>query len=226
MLSSARRKVLFGVSLAALASLAASAAPITTQVELVNAGLPSIIAPSVTIDGITVQNVYIGPYTLLINGQDVAALCIDFFDESYLNTTWTAYETTVGSSNLVGTYSPADPQEYQEEAYIYSQIILPGADRTGLQEAAWDIMAYGITSNAYTTELGGDNSYIDAALANYSSVNDAAYTIISDTTAHGEQEFLIDDAPEPPSFYLLLGPALLLGLVVLRRQRTGISSIQ
>lgn len=232
MMSSASRKILLGVSLAALSSLAASATPVTTSVQLVNSGSPSIIVPTVKIDGVTKHDVYIGPYTVLIDGQDVSALCIDFFDASHVGNTWTAYETTVGSSNLSDTYDPSDGQEYEEEAYLYDQIEQTGANRTGLQEAAWDIMAYGITSSSYKY-LIGDNTYIDAALANYSSLDYADYTILSDTTAHGEQEFLINSltpatppvsvTPEPPSFYLILAPALLLAFAAFRRQRHGLN---
>lgn len=203
-----------------------SAAPITapsTQVSLVNAGSPSVIASSVTIDGTTKTNVYIGPYTMLINGQDVPALCIAYFDESYLNTTWNAYLTPVGSSNLSGTYQPTAGQEYEEAAYIYSQIIQPNSNRTGLQEAAWDIMAYDITNSSYTSQIG-DNTYIDAALANYSSMNFSGYDIVSDTTANAEQEFLI--ATPEPSTLTLLGAALFLaaGAAIWRRRKQAMQS--
>jgi hypothetical protein len=112
-----------------------SAAPIT-QVKLVNAGNPVVVASSVTIDGDTKHNVDIGPYTLLINGQDYAALCVAFFDESHLNDTWNAYVTQIGSGNFSNTYNLSEGQEYEEDAYIMSQILKPGSDRSGLQEAA------------------------------------------------------------------------------------------
>jgi hypothetical protein len=196
---------------------ALSAAPVT-QVKLINAGNPSVIASSVTVDGDTKHNVYIGPYTLLINGQDYAALCVAFFDESHVNDTWNAYVTQVGSGNFSNTYNPTEGQEYEEDSYIMSQILKPGSDRTGLQEAAWDIMAYGITNSSYKY-LIGDNSYIDAALADYSTMNFTGYEIISDTTKNGEQEFLVA-TPEPGSF-LLLGVGLMLAMsaIVMRRRR-------
>lgn len=194
---------------------AISAAPIT-QVTLLNPGNPVITVPNLTIDGVTDSPAYVGPYTLLINGSDVAALCIDFFDQSG-NDTWNAYVTQVGSSDLSGTYHPSYGQEYEEEAYIYSQIVQPGADRTGLQEAAWDITAYGITNSSYTA-LIGDNSYIDAALANYNKMDLSGYAIVSDTTPFGEQELLIAGvaAPEPGSL-ALFGLVLLIGGAAARR---------
>ena len=189
-----------------IAAAALSAAPIT-QVKLVNAGSPSDIVNRVTIDGDTKYNVYIGPYTLSMNGQNMAAMCIDFFDDSNVGSTWNAYVTQVGSSNLSNTYHPTYGQEYEEEAYLFSQITQPGADRTGLQEAAWDITAYGITNSSYKY-LIGDNSYIDAALANYNKINLSGYELVSDTIAGAEQEFIVC-APEPGSL-TLLGAGLLL----------------
>ncbi|HZQ54494.1 MAG TPA: PEP-CTERM sorting domain-containing protein [Bryobacteraceae bacterium] len=187
---------------------AALAAPIT-QVKLINAGSPAVVAHSVTIDGSTERNVYIGPYTLLMNGENLAALCIAFTDESHINDRWNAYITPVASSDLSHTYHPTFETEYEEEAYLFSQIIKPGADRTGLQEAAWDITSYGITDSSYT-HLIGDNAYIDAALANYNKIDLSGYRLVSDTTPHAEQEFLVQVAPEPGSL-ALFGVAMAFG---------------
>lgn len=195
----------------------ASAAPIT-QVKLINAGSPLVVASSITIDGVTKHNVDIGPYTLLINGQDYSALCVAFFDTSHVNDTWNAYITQIGSGNFSNTYNPTEGQEYKEDAYVMSQILKPGADRTGLQEAAWDIMAYDITNSSYKY-LIGDNSYIDAALANYATMNFTGYEIVSDTTKDGEQEFLVA-TPEPGSL-LLFGMGLMVAMsaIVMQRRR-------
>ncbi|MBV9760248.1 MAG: PEP-CTERM sorting domain-containing protein [Acidobacteriaceae bacterium] len=199
-----------------IAAAALSAAPIT-QVKLVNAGSPVDTVSKVTIDGVSKYNVDIGPYTLQINGQNMAAMCIDFFDESNVGDVWNAYVTQVGSSNLSNTYHPTDGQEYEEEAYLFSQITKAGADRTGLQEAAWDITAYGITNSSYKY-LIGDNSYIDAALANYNKINLSGFELISDTVAGCEQEFIVA-TPEPGSLLLLSVGMLAAFGAIWRRKR-------
>lgn len=204
-----------------LLTAAALATPIT-PVKLINAGSPAVIAKSVTVDGSTEKNVYIGPYTLSMDGQNLAALCIAFTDESHIGDKWNAYITPVGSSDLSDTYHPTYGTEYEEEAYLFSQIIKSGADRTGLQEAAWDITSYGITDSSYT-KLIGDNSYIDAALANYNKIDLSGYRLVSDTVLHGEQEFLVQVAPEPASLALFtVALALGAGMAIRKRRKLAI----
>lgn len=179
--------------------------------------------PSVTIDGRTDNNVLISPYTLSMNGQKFTALCIDFFDWSHLNQPWNAYITPLVGGNLSDTYHPTWTQEYEEDAYIYDQIVnSSGATRTGWQIAAWDIMAYGITNSNYTTTDGiADNSDIDAALANYNKINLAGFEIVSDVNSSSgsrNQEFLIC-TPEPGNLALLGFGMLATALALLRRRR-------
>lgn len=220
------RKFLLGALFATATTLTAAAD--TINVKLVNAGNPVDIASSVTIKGQTKSNVYIGPYTLSLNGQNVLAMCIDFGIDSYVGDTYTAYGTTVGSSNLSNTYASSYPaaqagKYYEEQAYLYSLIVQPNADRLAIQEAAWNITAYGITDSSYTSQGLANNSYINDALANAGNMA-GTYQIISDTTKFGEQEFIVDPpsaaavTPEPSSFMLMFAPALA-GVEALRRKR-------
>jgi hypothetical protein len=180
------------------------ASPITTTVKLVDAGQPPLG------DG----HYYVGPYDLLINGQTVAALCIDFSDHTSLGTSWTAYLSDVGG-DISHTYHPTFGVQYKEEAYLFSLITQAGADRIDIQHAAWAITG-GFTANSAAQH------YIDLAVANYSTFNLAGYEIVSGiNSANHQQEFLIHNndpvAPEPASLGLFgLG---LVGAFAARRWR-------
>jgi len=166
------------------------ASPITTTVKLVDAGHPPLS------DG----HYYVGPYDLLINGQTVAALCIDFADRTNIGQSWTAYLSNVGG-DISHTYHPTFDVKYQEEAYLYSLITQPGADRKDIQHAAWAITGgYWANSDA--------QYYVDLAAANYDTLDLAGYQIVSGINwDNHEQEFLIytppcPTAPEPASLGL------------------------
>lgn len=229
--SSFARNLILGTFCAAATALTASAD--TLNVKLVNAGSPSDIASSVTIDGVTKTGVYIGPYTLSINGgANTLAMCIDFSIASTVGSSYTGYETNIASnSNLSNTYGESSTI-YEEEAYLFSQIIQPGADRLAIQEAAWDITADSITSdlNFFTYfgyEIGSTTvaGYINDAVDNYSSMSNAGYAVISDAVKGNEQEFIVSApaatsvTPEPSSLVLMLAPALLFGAEAVRRHK-------
>jgi hypothetical protein len=180
------------------------ASPITTTVKLVNAGNPALG------DG----HYYVGPYTLLVNGQNIPALCVDFGHTSSIGDTWSAYLSQVGG-DISHTYHPTFGVQYEEEAYLYSLITQPGADRVDIQHAAWAITG-GFTADAAA------QTFVNLAVANYSTFNFSGYYIVSSVDSdHRKQEFLIHDpvAPEPASFALIgLG---LLGAFAVRRRFRG-----
>jgi hypothetical protein len=75
---------------------------------------------------------YVGVYDLLINGQTVAALCVDFSDHTSTGDSWTAYLSQVGG-DISETYHPSFGVQYEEQAYLFSLITQPGAERIDIQ---------------------------------------------------------------------------------------------
>ncbi len=187
-----------------------------TQVELTSPGDPT---------NIIVGNIYISPYAMLINGQTYPAMCIDFTDESYLNTPWQAYITPIADGNFTNTYHSADAHvatEYKEEAYLYSRMISLSlsdpdynTDRIDIQEADWEI-----TDSSYTpTDPTGAQTWLTLAQNNYASVNLAGYDIVSDVNnGNGRNQEFIVATPEPESLTLLGAGLLLIGLGASRKK--------
>lgn len=194
-------KKLFSIFILAAAAL--SATPATTQLTFVNAGSP------VLSDG----SYAVGPYTISINGQNYAALCVDFLHQSSTNTTWTAYINN--SSDFSKLYHPDNLTGYLEEAYLYNQITAPGADRIDIQHAAWSI-----TDPNYKADSAAQK-FVQQAQANYMNVNFAGFEVLSAANCN-QQEFMIwsspTTAPEPGSF-AMLGGGLLFGIGLIRRNR-------
>ena len=192
-----------------------SATPVST-VTLTSPGDPN---------NVILGNIYVSPYGMLIQGQTVPAMCIDYNDESYLNKPWQAYVTTLSSGNFSNTYHAADAnvaQKYEEEAYLYTRMTglsvsdpNYNSERTDIQEAAWDI-----TDAAYVpSDPSGAQSWLTLAQNNYGSVNLANFQIVSDVNngANRNQEF-ITDTPEPTSV-TLLGAGLVLACLGAFRKR-------
>ncbi len=194
-------KKIFSIFLLAAAAL--SATPVTTQIKLVNAG-------SLLVDD---GSYYVGPYTVSMNGQNYAALCVDFLHQSSVGDSWTAYVNT--SSDYSKVYRLDNPLLYAEEAYLYNLITKPNADRIDIQHAAWNITDpnYHINSAA--------QAFVQQAQANFASVNMAGFQVLSAKDCN-EQEFLVWNpscaAPEPGSF-AMLGGGLLVGIGFIRRNR-------
>ena len=210
------------ISILFTAALISAATVSATPVTLVNAGNPS---------NLLLGNIYVSPYTLTVYGQNYAAMCIDFADESYVGTTWDANVTSVASNNFSATYHHADAnvaQEYDEEAYLYSLITQPNIssqNRTDIQEAAWEI-----TDSAYTatSDASGVQSYINQATTaynnNFAGFNFSGYEIISSSGGRKQQEYLIA-TPEPGSLTLLGAGLLIAGLFAARQHRKRFAKV-
>jgi hypothetical protein len=206
-------KLVVSLFLVGVAALPAS--PIA--VSIVDAGNPPVVDSN---------GEYVGPYTLSVNGTNIAALCVDDKDRSQLNVSWKANETAVSSPNLSNTYKPSEGQEYKEAAYLYSLITQPGVsgtDRIDIQHAAWYIMD-GKTSSVSTSD--GAYLYIQKAASNYNFMDFSGYEIVSSANQYNrQQEFIIDTtcpAPEPASVGLF-GAGLIIAAAIsswVRRNRS------
>lgn len=202
-----------------------SAAPV--HVSYLNPGTPAV----------AVNGVYVGPYTLSINGVTTPAMCMDDFLEVGDGDKWTANKTAVTSSNFSGTYlgngdkmvhgeNYTSKQVYTAEAYLFSLITKPGADRADIQEAAWAIMDPGTLTNVINSNNTGVENYLEAAANNFSSFNSTGYSIISQTGGlHNcsKQEFMVASTPEPGTIGLFGGGVLLAGISRIFRRRKSVA---
>lgn len=156
-----------------------------------------------------------GPYTLNVNGQTVQAMCMDNFLS--VGGSWTADLTAVNSNNFSNTYlgnqssrilgqSYTSKQVYTAEAYLFNEILQPHADRTDIQEAAWDIMnPTTLWSDSFTDRKAVN--FLEDAFSNDQNFNTAGYEIVSDIR-NCNQEFMINPTPasatpEPATFALM-----------------------
>ncbi len=187
-----------------LACLPLFAAPLT-RVALVDAGRPPVD------DG----SDYVGPYTLSLDGRDLAVLCVDFADDVQVGDQWDAYVSPLKGS-LANTYHPENPVEYEEEAYLYTLIVQPGADRVDLQHAAWSI-----TDPDYLPDTAAER-WVLQAQRDYQTTDFAKFVVISkapEQTGPRSQEFItIAPAVEPPCINLMAG-LIAIGLALLGRKR-------
>ncbi len=77
------------------------------------------------------RGVYIGPYTLDINGVTTLGLCVDFAHWSQVGEYWDSFQTAVAPTGMNNTYvyqaNVSNPnvdavtlKTYEEEAYLYA----------------------------------------------------------------------------------------------------------
>ena len=204
-----------------------SATPI--NVAFLNPGNPGVVS----------NGVFVGPYTLSLNGVTTPAMCMDDFLEVYNNDTWTVNSTNAASKHLENTYlgnkgasilgySYTSSQIYTAEAYLFSLITKPGADRIDIQEAAWAIMDPAAMANVFIRNNTGVEAYLTDAQNHYSTFDASGYSIISQTGRYSnasKQEFMVASAPEPATFVLLGSGLFAAGAArFLRRRKTQIKS--
>jgi hypothetical protein len=171
-------------------------------------------------DGLNDGSYYVGPYTLSLGGQNVAALCVDFSDDSQPSTSWSANITRLSSAasavpGLSRTYlGNTGLKQYEEAAYLFSLITQPGADRIDIQHAVWSITNPDLFHADDAAQL-----FVDMADANYGSINPNYFSLVSDVNICDgrNQEFMIASAPEPSALLLLAAGLVLFGTVARKR---------
>ncbi len=190
-----------------LAGAALFAAPLT-RVALVDAGRPLID------DG----SDYVGPYTLDLNGRNLPVLCIDFADDVEPGEQWAAYVSPLEGS-LADTYHADELLQYEEEAYLYTLILQPGADRVSLQHAAWSI-----TDPGYKPEAAAER-WVLQAQQEYQTVDPSKFVIISEAPGQKGsrfQEFVtISQTAEPSCLNLLAGLTAIVVALLGRKRSAG-----
>ncbi len=161
--------------------------------------------------------VYIDPYLGGLNepnGMDNID-CVDPKHDSYLNTHWDVYVTSLADTDLSKTYLD-DRKSYEEMAWLlfdtgFGSPSMPLADQQAIQAAVWFI-----ADPLNTTGLGQNNSWVTNALASYANGNYSTTYIFSDINKVN-QEFMADAPIPEPSTMLLLGSGLI-GVIGLRRK--------
>src|SRR5271165_2258763 len=72
------------------------------------------------------DGVFIGPYTVTIDGKPTLVICDDFADDTYMNETWGANMSTVSNLGNVKWKTPpsgyTEQQAYNEAAYLSEQL--------------------------------------------------------------------------------------------------------
>lgn len=194
-------QILFAFLLAAT-SLAAST---ITTVTLLDAGRP------VVRDG----RHSVGPYTLRIEGRTLSALCIDLPDQTGVGRSWNAYLNSFGD-DLAYTYHPADAVTYAEEAYLYTRILQPGADRIAIQQAAWALTDSDIVPGADAMR------WMLRARQDFNEIDLKHFVIVSEVPGRScsrAQEFVAEiPIPEPALIGLAAGLVLTALAPLFRRQ--------
>jgi hypothetical protein len=162
------------------------------------------------------NDVYIGPYTALINGVSTEVICDDYYNETYLYESWTATETTVGSS-VTTAFGPANSQQYDEVAWLAEQLMNPSTTcaftptncAADIQYALWDVFDPSASTGITGNDQQNIASWLSAAQTQTYSVGEFSNVDIYTPTGFNPaspQEFIAVNpvpSPEPPSVAVL-----------------------
>jgi hypothetical protein len=164
----------------------------------------------------------IGPYSMTLSPANTNLLLFCMNDQNFIQTGENWSVNVINGANLVADLGTTLGQDYEQEAYIYSQY--NGTNATNVQDALWKIFDPSESIGAGAQNLvtaAGDLSnafYTDGALGGYT-----FYLYDGGTINHQYQNYLpqnfVGTSPTPePSSLFLLGSGLI-GLAGVARRK-------
>ncbi|MGH9403194.1 MAG: hypothetical protein ACRD2P_13920 [Terriglobia bacterium] len=180
--------------------------------------------------------VYVGPYTVSVNGVSEQVICDDFSDETYIGETWNAVTSTYPTLSNVA-FAKGQPNQallYDEAAWL-AQNLYSSTDPTTageIQFAIWQIFDPTPTSglNPFQTLESYDGSSIlagaqswlsEAQSQTFTSGEFSNFLVYTPTPSTPPQEFLYS-ASEPPFALIIVANLLLFGFAFEFLRRRGV----